>query len=67
MSERALRVFMLNPMYYVTNGYRDSLIYGIPFWQRPGLTAWFWAVTLAMLLLGRLAFKRLRPHFADLI
>ena len=43
MGERALAVFMLNPMYYITNGYRDSLIYGVPFWHRPWLTLYFWA------------------------
>lgn len=67
MGEKALMVFKLNPMFYVTNGYRDSLIYGVPFWQRPGLTVYFWAVTIALFIAGRLAFKKLSPHFADLI
>jgi len=67
MSEKALMVFKLNPMFYITNGYRDSLIYGIPFWRRPGLTLYFWIVAVAALAAGRLAFRRLKPHFADLI
>ena len=67
MGEKALMIFRLNPLYYITNGYRDSLIYGVPFWQRPALTAYFWIITLAMLAVGRLVYRRLEPHFADLI
>ena len=67
MGERALAVFRLNPMYYITNGYRDSLIYGVPFWQRPGLTIYFWAFTIGFIVIGQVVFRRLKPHFADLI
>ena len=60
-------VFKLNPAFYLIQGYRDSLIYGIGFWQRPWLTLYFWVVTGAALLIGAIVFKRLRPHFADVI
>ena len=60
-------VFKLNPAFYLIQGYRDSLIYGIGFWQRPWLTLYFWVVTGAALLTGAIVFKRLRPHFADVI
>ena len=60
-------VFKLNPAFYLIQGYRDSLIYGIGLWQRPWLTLYFWVVTGAALLTGAIVFKRLRPHFADVI
>lgn len=60
-------IFKLNPIYYVTEGYRDTFVYGKPFWEKPVLTLYFWAVTALLLLLGRFLFKKLRPHLADLI
>ena len=67
MGAGILRVFKLNPMYYIANGYRQSFIYGIPFWKNPGLTIYFWGVTVLLFMLGALVYNRLRPHFADLI
>lgn len=61
------RILMLNPMYYIVSGYRDSLIYKRWFWQNPLWTLYFWAVTILLLLLGNLIFARLRQHFADVL
>ena len=61
------KLVKFNPMYYVVVGYRDSMIMGNGFWQRPGLTLYFWAVTLLLLLGGLNVFKRLRPHFSDVL
>ncbi len=63
----AAAILRLNPMYYVVSGYRDALIHKIGFWERPGLTAFFWLMTVLMYLLGTGVFKRLRPHFADVL
>ncbi len=60
-------IFQLNPMYYIVSGYRDSLIDRIWFWQRPGLTLYFWVFTVLMFLLGRRVFRKLRVHFADVL
>ena len=57
----------LNPAYYVIEGYRDCLIYHAWFWERPHLTVYFWLVTFVFLLLGAVVFRRLRPHFADVL
>ncbi|GLC87891.1 ABC transporter permease [Lysinibacillus piscis] len=55
----------LNPFYYIINGYRESMIYKVWFWEHPYLTMYFWMVTIGVLLIGNIVFKRLRPHFAD--
>ncbi len=60
-------ILMMNPMYYVVNGYRDALINKVWFWENPGLTLYFWGFTLAVLFLGTKVFKRLRVHFADVL
>lgn len=57
----------INPVYYITEGYRNSFIYHTWFWQEPVLTVYFWLFTLAVMLTGTVLFKKLRPHFADVI
>jgi len=59
-------ILRLNPMYYVTEGYRDALIRGVWFWER-SQTIYFWALTLLLYWLGDRVFKKLRPHFADVL
>jgi ABC-type polysaccharide/polyol phosphate export permease len=60
-------LFKINPIYYITEGYRDTFVYGIGFWQKPVLTIYFWLVIIILLAGGNIIFKRLRPHLADLI
>ncbi len=62
-----ISIFKLNPMYYIVYGYRDALVYHVWFWERPGLTLYFWSFTALMLWLGTRIFKRLRVHFADVL
>lgn len=57
----------LNPMHYIVNGYRDTFIYQKPFWVHMNETIYYWAISIFILFLGVFAFKRLRPHFADVI
>lgn len=57
----------LNPMCYIVTGYRDSLIYKIPFWSKPHETLYFWFFTLVVLLLGIVIFRKLKPHFGEVI
>ena len=63
----AIAVLKLNPMYYIVSGYRNALISHIGFWEDMGITVYFWVVTAVILFLGTTVFKRLRPHFADVL
>lgn len=60
-------IFKLNPMYYITSGYRNVFIYKVNFWQRPWQTVYFWVFTLAVFGIGAMVFKRLKVHFADVL
>lgn len=60
-------LILVNPMAYVVDGYRQVFIGGGWFWERPVGLAVFWAATLALLCLGGWVFRRLRPHFADVL
>lgn len=60
-------IFQLNPMFYIVQGYRDALISHVWFFERPGITLYFWIVTIAILGLGMVVFKKLKVHFADVL
>ena len=60
-------IFQLNPMYYIVQGYRDSLIDRVWFWQRPLLTLYFWGFVFVVFFLGRHTFGKLRVHFSDVL
>ena len=62
-----LWIFKINPMYYIITGYRDSLLYGISMFQRMGYMVYFWVVVIVLFAIGTTVFKRLRPHFADVL
>jgi len=67
-NDRLLKhMFELNPVYYIVQGYRNSLINDTWFWEHLTSTLFFWGLSLVTLALGTILFKRLRPHFADLL
>jgi len=60
-------LFKLNPMFYIVQGYRDTLVDHVLFYERPYQTLFFWIFCLAALAFGTKLFKRLKPHFADVL
>ncbi len=60
-------ILKLNPVFYLTTGYRDSLLYHVWFWERPWDTLYFWVFTTITLYIGITVFKKLRPHFAEVV
>ncbi|MEW6570839.1 MAG: ABC transporter permease [Nitrospirota bacterium] len=67
MPQKIHFLFKLNPMFYIVQGYRDSFIYFVPFWDHLNITIYFWAFTAFIFVLGAMIFLRLRPHFADVL
>lgn len=66
--ERFHKYFKLNPISYMTEGYRHVLLYHEPFWKfNPFQAVYAWGVCIGMLVVGYLIFQRLRPHFGDVI
>ena len=57
----------LNPLVYIIEGYRDSMIHHIWFWEKPEMSLYFWSVALLIFMLGAWTFRKLRPHFADVL
>lgn len=61
------RFFRYNPVYYITEGYRNSFIYGKWFWEDMNGTLYYWGITILLLFIGAVVFKKMRPHFADVL
>ncbi|MCM3288528.1 ABC transporter permease [Paenibacillus sp. MER 180] len=59
-------IYKLNPMIYITEGYRNTFIYHKWFWELSG-GIYFWSFALIMLMLGFYLFKKMKPHFADVL
>jgi len=57
----------LNPLYYIIQGYRNSILGEIWFWQKYNQTMYFWVATLSLIVVGSFVFNRLKPHFADVL
>ena len=60
-------LFKLNPMFYIVQGYRDCFLHKAWFWEHPLLSIYFWCATLSLLAAGALIFRKLRPHFGDML
>lgn len=67
LPEKYRWLLKLNPMYYIVEGYRDTLINHVWFWNRYNQTAYFWAISIPVFLIGAIVFKKLKPHFSDVL
>lgn len=67
LPEKLQFIFKLNPLYYIVQGYRNSVIYHKWFWDSEYETIFFWTVTIACLVVGNRIFNKLKVHFADVI
>lgn len=67
MSPVIKEILKINPLFYVIQGYRDSLINKVWFWDRPTITLYYWIVIALIFMVGTTIFRKLRVHFADVL
>ena len=60
-------IVKLNPLVYIVNGYRSSIMDKVWFFEDFYYTIYFWIFTLVIFGMGALIFKRLKVHFADVL
>ncbi|MBQ4058649.1 MAG: ABC transporter permease [Lachnospiraceae bacterium] len=60
-------IYKFNPLHYVINGYRESLINGYWFFHQKEQMVWFWIVTIIIFLTGKSLMNKLKDHFADVL
>ena len=67
LSGPLLYLFKLNPMFYIVQGYRDSMIDNVWFFEKADLTVYFWVLTVLLFVIGSTVFRKLKVHFADIL
>ena len=67
LPEKYQWILNLNPIYYIVEGYRDTVINKIRFWTKIPQTICFWIITSLLFIIGIKIFKKLKPHFADVL
>lgn len=65
---KLMKVFKLNPMFYIVDGFRDSLLFReFHIFDKPAWGLYFWAFSLTVFVLGTGLYRKLKPHFADIL
>lgn len=67
MPEKFHWLLRLIPVTYIVEGFRDCFVYHVGFWEKPWYTIYFLVITSLIFIVGVRLFKRLEPHFADVI
>lgn len=67
LSEQLIKVFQLNPCYYIVDGFRDALLAKNWFWEKPVWTIYFWVFSILVYLVGVKMFNKLKVHFSDVL
>lgn len=57
----------LNPVYYLINGFRESLLYEKWFWENGNYTLLFWSITLLIFMLGSHLHLKFGAKFVDFV
>lgn len=67
LPEKWQYLLQFHPIFYLVNGYRNSFLFETPFWSNLQSLGIFWGTTGVILLAAVFLFKKLRPHFADVL
>nr|NQU89836.1 ABC transporter permease [Bacteroidota bacterium] len=60
-------IALLNPFFYITEGYRYTFIEEKWFFEYVEMNVYFWSVTFAIFVIGALTFQKLKPDFGDVL
>jgi teichoic acid transport system permease protein len=63
--EWVMRIFRLNPMYYIVTGYRDCYMHGSWITDHLGMTLYFWIFVIVVGCLSWRIFRQMKDFFAD--
>jgi len=67
LSGKLRYIALLNPFFYITEGYRYTFIEEKWFFEFPEMNIFFWTFTLLIFVIGAITFRRLKPYFADVL
>lgn len=67
LPEKYWFILFFNPVAYVINGYRAAFFREEWFWTKPYEAIFFWGLVCLFTFIGYWLFRKLRPHFADVL
>lgn len=67
MPPKVQLLLMINPVYYIIQGYRDSFLAGTAFWHRPIYSLYFWCFSIFLFCFGAFIFNRMKSQFSDVL
>ncbi len=62
-----VKILKFNPVYYIIEGYRDSMCGGKWFWEDIRYMCYYWVVAIVVFLMGLWLFDGAKKHFSDLL
>lgn len=65
--EKYLWMLNFNPMVYIVNGYRNTFLNEVWFWEDTKFLLPFLLYTILFMFIGIFMYKKLRPHFGDVL
>jgi len=65
--EQYLWILHFNPMVYIVNGYRNTFLNKVWFWEDTSFLLSFLIYTIVSIIVGIFMYKKLRPHFGDML
>jgi len=65
LSGKLRYIALLNPFFYITEGYRYTFLEHIWFYKYTEMNIYFWTFTLLILFLGTFTFHKLKQNFID--
>ena len=60
-------ILRLNPLLYIIDGFRDSMLYGVNFWEHKQYIVFFWPVVFVLFLVGATMQQRHRDNYLDML
>ena len=60
-------IMKLNPVYYIVNGYRESIFYCRTFLDHPLQTIYFWGIVVLLFVIGCSLMYKFKTKFIDMI
>jgi lipopolysaccharide transport system permease protein/teichoic acid transport system permease protein len=68
MPEKFHALIKINPVFYITEGYRKTFIHKTWFWEEDlSYIIYYWFISILVLFIGVIIFKSLRPHFEEVL
>ena len=62
-----VKILKFNPVYYIVQGYRDSICGGKWFWEDVRYMSYYWVLAILVFSIGLWLFDGAKKHFSDLL